>query len=83
MALLCIAKGHEWKTVFHTRYSQFKYGVMPFQLTNAPAAFQHLMNDLFKDLLEQGVVVYIDDILIYSKTLEEHQVLAKEVLKQL
>jgi hypothetical protein len=81
--LLRVAKGHEWKTAFHTRYSQFEYKVMPFGLTNAPAAFQHLMNDLFKDLLDKGVVVYIDDILIYSKTLEEHQVLVKEVLKWL
>jgi hypothetical protein len=81
--LLCIAKGNEWKTVFHTRYGQFEYKVMPFGLTNAPAAFQHLMNDLFKDLLDKRVVVYIDDILIYSKTLEEHQVLVKEVLKRL
>jgi hypothetical protein len=81
--LLHIAKGHEWKTAFHTRYGQFEYKVMPFGLTNAPAAFQHLMNDLFKDLLDKGIVVYIDDILIYSKTLEEHQVLVKEVLKRL
>jgi hypothetical protein len=81
--LLRVAKGHEWKTAFHTRYGQFEYKVMPFGLTNAPAAFQHLMNDLFKDLQDKGVVVYIDNILIYSKTLEEHQVLVKEVLKWL
>ena len=53
---------------------------MPEGLTNAPAAFQHFMNDIFADLLNLRVIVYLDNILIYSKTLEEHCKLMKEVL---
>jgi hypothetical protein len=51
--------------------------------TNAPATFQDMMNHILKDLLDQGVVVYIDDILIYAKTEEEHDYLVNEVLKRL
>ena len=54
---------------------------MPEGLTNAPAAFQHFMNDIFVDLLDLRVIVYLDDILIYSETLEEHCKLMKEVLQ--
>jgi hypothetical protein len=56
---------------------------MPFGLTNAPAVFQHFMNDLFHDLLDNYVIVYLDDILIFSKSMEEHVGHAKEVLKRL
>jgi hypothetical protein len=55
-----------------TRYGNFKYKVMPFGLVNAPATFQRMMNTILRPLLDQGVVVYLDDILIYTKTLEEH-----------
>jgi hypothetical protein len=54
---------------------------MPEGLTNAPTAFQHFMNDIFADLLNLGVIVYLNDILIYSETLEEHRKLMKEVLR--
>ena len=56
---------------------------MPFRLTNAPAAFQHLMNNVFSDLLDICVLVYLDDILIYSDTLEEHHHHVHQVLLQL
>jgi hypothetical protein len=65
--LLRIRPGDEWKTAFCTRYGHFKYTVMPFDLTNAPAVFQHLMNDIFRDYMDEFVVVYLDDILIFSK----------------
>ncbi|EUC55739.1 Transposon Tf2-1 polyprotein, partial [Rhizoctonia solani AG-3 Rhs1AP] len=78
-----VKKGDEWKTAFRTKYGLFETKVMPFGLTNAPAAFQHFMNDIFRDLLDESVVVYLDDILIFSKTEEEHQAHVTEVLKRL
>ena len=78
-----IAKGQEWLTAFRTRYGLFEYLVMPFGLTNAPATFQYFMNDIFHDMVDLFVVVYLDDILIYSDSLEEHQVHVKKVLARL
>ena len=64
--LVRIAEGDEWKTAFCTRYGSFEWLVMPFGLTNAPAAFQRFMNDIFSDLLDVHVIIYLDDILVYS-----------------
>ena len=79
--LVRIAKGDEWKTAFHTRYSSFEWLVMPFGLTNGPAAFQRFMNDILRDLLDQCIVVYLDDILIYSNNPEQHTKHVWEVLR--
>jgi len=81
--LVRIAKGDEWKTAFWTRYSAFEWSVMPFGLTNALASFQRFMNDLFSDLLDVCIVVYLDDILIYSNDITQHREHVKEVLKRL
>ena len=54
---------------------------MPFGLANAPATFQNMMNEIFKDMIDHGVVIYLDDILIYSRSEEDHLALTKRVLK--
>ena len=81
--LLRIAEGDEPKTAFRTRYGSFEWRVMPFGLTNAPAAFQRFVNSIFADLLDVCVVVYLDDILIYSDSPEEHTKHVQEVLRRL
>ena len=81
--LVRIANGEEWKTTFRTRYGSFEWLVMPFGLTNAPAAFQRFMNDIFSDLLDVCVIIYLDNILIYSEDMTKHKAHVKEVLRRL
>ncbi len=81
--LVRIKEGDEWKTTFRTRYGHFEYNVMPFGLTNASAIFQHLMNDVFREFLDDFVVCYLDDILVFSKNEEEHINHVRLVLEKL
>jgi len=81
--LVRIAKGEEWKTAFRTHYGSFKWLVMSFGLSNAPSAFQRFMNEIFSDLLDIYMVVYLDNILIYSDDLESHKEHVREVLRRL
>ena len=78
-----IAEGDEPKTTCVTRYGAFEFLVMPFGLTNAPATFCTLMNQVFYEYLDQFVIVYLDDIVVYSTTLEEHKVHLKLVFDKL
>ena len=71
------------KSAFRTRYGHYEFVVMPFGLTNAPAAFMDLMNRVFHDYLDKFVVVFIDDILVYSKTAAKHEEHLKAVLQRL
>ena len=72
-----------FKTTFRTRYGHYEFVVMPFGLTNAPAVFVCLMNNVMHKYLDKFVVVFIDDILIYSKTEEEHKEHLNIVLQEL
>ena len=78
--LVRIAEGDEPKTAFRTRYGSFEWLVVPEGLSNAPAAFQHFMNDIFADLLDICVTVYLDDILVYSDDITQHRAQVRDVL---
>jgi len=81
--LIRMSEEDEEKTAFRTRFGLYHWRVMSFGLCNAPVTFQAMMDHILHDLLDKGVVVYIDDILIYSQTQKEHEILVKEVLARL
>ena len=81
--LLRVAEGDEPKTAFRTRYGSYEWRVVPEGLTNAPASFQRFLNTLFADLLDVTVIVYLDDILIYSDDPNDHTKHVREVLRRL
>jgi hypothetical protein len=79
---VCIKEGDEWKAAFHTNHGLFEPLVMYFGLTNSPVTFEMMMNEIFHDLILQGVViVYLDDILIFTDTLEEHCSISRIVME--
>jgi len=81
--LVHIWKGGKWKTTFTTRYGRFEYVVMLFGLINAPIVFQHMMNDVFREYLDDFVVYYVNDILIFSKNMVDHERHVHLVLEKL
>src|SRR5882724_665466 len=81
--LVWISPGDEWKTAFQTCYSSFKWLVMPEGLTNAPTTFQRFMNNIFADMIDIIVIIYLDDILIYSDNISKHKLHIWEVLHRL
>ncbi|XP_016371099.1 LOW QUALITY PROTEIN: RNA-directed DNA polymerase homolog [Sinocyclocheilus rhinocerous] len=78
--LVRIREGDEWKTAFITPAGHYEYRVMPYGLANSPSVFQGFMNKVFQEFLHCFVIVYIDDILIYSRNLAEHRHRVKQVL---
>ena len=79
-----IKEGEEWKTAFRTRFGLYEFLVMPFGLTNAPATFQALINNVLREYLDIFVVVYLDDVLIFTKgTRGDHTEKVRQVLKRL
>jgi hypothetical protein len=70
---MCMKEGDKWKTVFCMNHGLFEPLVVFFRLTNLPSTFQTMMNDIFQDLIMEGIVcVYLDDILIFTKSIDEH-----------
>ena len=81
--LVRMVEEDEQKTAFCTRFGLHHWRVMPFGLCNAPAAFQSMMDNTFHDLLDNGVLVNLDDILIYTDNVDKHMRLVQEVLSKL
>ena len=80
---ILIDKDDTWKTAFRSRYGLYEFRVLPFGLTNAPAHFMQLMQEVFHELLDICVVVYLDDVLIYSRNEKEHDEHLTRVLQLL
>ncbi|KAL0195064.1 hypothetical protein M9458_008636, partial [Cirrhinus mrigala] len=81
--LIRIREGDEWKTAFSTASGHYEYLVMPFGLANSPSYFQAFVNEVFRDMLNRCVIVYIDDILIFSNSFAEHVQHIRAVLQRI
>ncbi len=78
-----IHQGDEWKTALITPSGHYEYQVMTYGLSNSPSVFQNFMNEIFRDILHKSVIIYIDDILIYSSNLSDHIKHVQQVLNRL
>ena len=81
--LVRMALGEEWKTAFKSHYRLYEYAVMPFGLCNTPSIFPSMINHVFRNMLDAGVIAYKDDILIYLETIEEHVSLVRQEMERL
>ena len=75
-----MAEEDKEKTAFGTRFGLYHWRVIPFGLCNAPATFQWMMDNIFDDLLDNGLIVYLYDILLYTESMDKHIPLVQEVL---
>ena len=80
---VCMKESKEWKTAFWTRYKHYEYTVMSFELKNASVIFQRLINDILREYLDDFVITYLNDILIYSDDLKMHHKHMHKVLMKL
>ena len=81
--LIQVKEGDEWKTAFKTRYEMYEYKVMPFGLAKAPSVFLTYLNNVLKEHIDKGVVMYIYDILIYATSKQELKQLTTQMLTKL
>ena len=81
--LVRIREGDEWKPAFITTRGHYEYLVMPYGLTNAPAIFQSFVNEVCQEMINRFLIIYIDDLLIYSYSLKEHIKHVQKVLQRL
>ena len=81
--LMRMKAGDEWKTAFRTHNGLYEFKVMPFSLSNTPSTFQEMMNHIFSDMLDLGLIIYMDNILMYAKKQAEQDEIIWNTLKRL